>query len=222
MLIALRRLGCLAVLASLVVLAAGAILAGVGMLASLGASTHDTQLLPRLLVAVATCVTGLAAAALAVGGLTVMTVASDPGASVARLSAVLTPVWWRRFVVTCCGLSVVAVPAVPTAAITVAGAPPPAASGRGCPPACAASLDGLPLPDLPIAHQARPVIVRPVVVRPGDTLWDIAEQHLRADAPDAHVLELVGQIYRANRARIGPDSDLIFPGTHLTVPGGNT
>jgi hypothetical protein len=90
-------------------------------------------------------------------------------------------------------------------------------SATGCPPACAAGLDGLPLPDLPIAHDSRPV-----VVRPGDTLWGIAEQHLLPDAPDADVLELVGRIHRINRALIGPDPDLIFPGTHLTVPGGNT
>jgi LysM domain len=220
-LIALRRLGCLAVLAVLMALSAAVVLAGIGMLAPLEASAQDGELLPRLLVAVATCVAGLAGAALSVGGMAVVAAGSSTGRSVSRLSTALTPGWWRRLVVTCCGLGVVAVPAVPAAAEAVVGAPPLPAVGRGCPPVCAASLDGLPLPDLPIAHQARPVVV-PVVVRPGDTLWAIAEQHLRPGAPDAHVLELVGQIYRVNRARIGPDPDLIFPGTHLTVPGGNS
>jgi hypothetical protein len=32
----------------------------------------------------------------------------------------------------------------------------------------------------------------------------------------------VRRIHDGNRAAIGPDPDLIFPGTHLTVPGGNT
>jgi hypothetical protein len=56
-------------------------------------------------------------------------------------------------------------------------------------------------------------------VEPGDTLWDIAATHLEPteDSP-ARVHRYWQQIYRANRPAIGPDPDLIHPGTRLDVP----
>jgi hypothetical protein len=56
-------------------------------------------------------------------------------------------------------------------------------------------------------------------VEPGDTLWDIAATHLEptVDSP-AEVHRYWQQIYRANRPAIGPDPDLIHPGTRLDVP----
>jgi hypothetical protein len=56
-------------------------------------------------------------------------------------------------------------------------------------------------------------------VEPGDTLWDIAAAHLEPteDSP-AEVHRYWQQIYRANRPAIGPDPDLIHPGTRLDVP----
>jgi hypothetical protein len=56
-------------------------------------------------------------------------------------------------------------------------------------------------------------------VEPGDTLWDIAAAHLApAERSPANVHRYWRQIYRASRAAVGGDPDLIFPGTHLDVP----
>jgi nucleoid-associated protein YgaU len=56
------------------------------------------------------------------------------------------------------------------------------------------------------------------VVRPGDTLWAIAEQDLSAEAPAAVVAARWQQIYHANRTVIGADPDLLLPGTALSLP----
>ena len=56
-------------------------------------------------------------------------------------------------------------------------------------------------------------------VEPGDTLWDIAAAHLAPTARSpANVHRYWRQIYRASRAAVGGDPDLILPGTHLDVP----
>lgn len=55
-------------------------------------------------------------------------------------------------------------------------------------------------------------------VRPGDSLWSIAERHM----PGAEPTEIDAgwrRIHRANRAVIGPDPDLIIPGTTLRLTG---
>jgi nucleoid-associated protein YgaU len=60
---------------------------------------------------------------------------------------------------------------------------------------------------------------RTVVVRPGDSLWAIAQKLLgpRASAP-AVERKLVA-IWNLNAIRIGTgDPNLIFPGTHLRLP----
>ncbi len=59
---------------------------------------------------------------------------------------------------------------------------------------------------------------RQVRVRPGDSLWVIAEQRL---GPRATVVEIVGywhRIYDRNTDVIGPDPDLILPGQLLELP----
>jgi hypothetical protein len=58
-----------------------------------------------------------------------------------------------------------------------------------------------------------------VVVARGDTLWSIAARDLPAATPDAVIARRWRSIYAANRARIGPDPDLIVPGLHLRLPG---
>lgn len=84
---------------------------------------------------------------------------------------------------------------------------------------------GLPLPERaaitmpargPTDLQRRPGPT--TVVAPGDTLWSIAARSLPATAPDAVVARYWRAIYAANRARIGPDPDLIVPGLHLRLP----
>lgn len=61
-----------------------------------------------------------------------------------------------------------------------------------------------------------------VVVRPGDTLWGLAEQSLR-DAGDreptaAEVARAWPSWWSANREAVGADPDLLRPGTALTPP----
>ncbi|WP_298885731.1 LysM peptidoglycan-binding domain-containing protein [uncultured Serinicoccus sp.] len=58
-----------------------------------------------------------------------------------------------------------------------------------------------------------------VVVRRGDTLWDLAARHLGAQATSADIAQEWPRWYAANLATIGPDPDLILPGQELTVPG---
>lgn len=76
-------------------------------------------------------------------------------------------------------------------------------------------LSGLPLPDRAQgpAHPVR----RGVVVRPGDSLWTLAERDLPAAAPDRLVSDRWHEIYRRNRGVIGPDPDLIHPGQVLEI-----
>lgn len=58
-----------------------------------------------------------------------------------------------------------------------------------------------------------------VVVRRGDTLWDLAARHLGPEATDADVAEEWPRWYAANRDVLGEDPDLILPGQRLLVPG---
>lgn len=61
-----------------------------------------------------------------------------------------------------------------------------------------------------------------VVVQPGDTLWGLAEQALRATASappsDTAVAHAWPAWWAANRQVIGEDPDLILPGTVLSPP----
>ncbi|WP_022924164.1 LysM peptidoglycan-binding domain-containing protein [Serinicoccus marinus] len=57
------------------------------------------------------------------------------------------------------------------------------------------------------------------VVRRGDTLWDLAQRHLGADATAVQVAQEWPRWYAANRGVIGPDPDLLLPGQELVVPG---
>lgn len=57
-----------------------------------------------------------------------------------------------------------------------------------------------------------------VVVRRGDTLWDLAAAHLGPDASDAEIATEWQHWYLENRLVIGHDPDLILPGQVLTIP----
>jgi nucleoid-associated protein YgaU len=57
-----------------------------------------------------------------------------------------------------------------------------------------------------------------VVVRRGDTLWDIAARHLAPGANDAQVAAAWPRWHAANRSTIGPDPNLILPGQRLHRP----
>lgn len=84
----------------------------------------------------------------------------------------------------------------------------------------AAVLSGLPLPVRAVAPartSASPT-GRTVVVRPGDSLWSIAQRDLPAGASDRAVARHWHAVYATNRGEIGPDPDLIEPGQHLHLP----
>jgi len=59
-----------------------------------------------------------------------------------------------------------------------------------------------------------------VVVRRGDTLWDIAARHLGGSATNAEIAHEWPRWHAANRAIIGDDPDHIRPGQRLTPPTG--
>jgi len=152
---------------------------------------------------------------------TVLLVPLERGrAPMPTLSRLTGPPWWRRALVAACGLSL----AAPVAANAVP-------HRDQLPDACAITcrtgdqgtsvLAGLAFPDLPgaaVGAASAPPELRPV--RRGDSLWRIARDELAPSAPDSAVCGEVAAIYAANRALIGPDPDLILPGTQLTLPGG--
>jgi LysM repeat protein len=57
-----------------------------------------------------------------------------------------------------------------------------------------------------------------VVVRPGDTLWSISEEHLGPNATPQRIAAEVERIYALNRDRIGSDPNLIASGQELSLP----
>ena len=61
-----------------------------------------------------------------------------------------------------------------------------------------------------------------VVVRPGDSLWRIAERELGSHATDAEIAERWPAWYAANRRLIGVDPDLVLPGQVLRTPAAAT
>ena len=56
------------------------------------------------------------------------------------------------------------------------------------------------------------------VVQHGDTLWGLAAAELGPDATDSAIAARWPQWYAANRALIGPDPDLLYPGQVLRIP----
>jgi nucleoid-associated protein YgaU len=63
--------------------------------------------------------------------------------------------------------------------------------------------------------------VRPetsVVVRRGDTIWDITARHLGPAATDAEIAQAWPAWFAANRDVIGPDPDRLQPGQRLSPP----
>jgi hypothetical protein len=131
-------------------------------------------------------------------------------APLARLEARSCPTLVRHLVTAALGLAMTAGVAGPVAA-------DPSGAGR---------LDGLAVPDrtsgaVPAgpAHGAvSPPPTRTVEVRPGDSLWSMATHLLPAGATDRQVTDAWRRLFRANTARVGPDPDLILPGTRLVVP----
>jgi len=127
----------------------------------------------------------------------------------ACLARGLGPRWVRSLTLAALGLVVTQGPCV--------AAPPPVG------PPDVTDLQGLPLPDRPVARVAAVTdaphrAMRSLTVRGGDSLWSIAAGLLPPAAPDAVVDRAWRRIATVNAEVLGPDLDLIFPGTTLRVP----
>jgi LysM domain len=132
------------------------------------------------------------------------------------LATWVTPALLRRLLTVACGAAVLTAPATAPAVETTTGtsAAPP------CRPLCGPPSGHLPAPLRPAPHpRPHPPQVAPaLVVRPGDSLWAIATEYLPGRPSDAHTATAWPLWFRLNRARLGPDPDLIHPGTRLRVP----
>jgi len=135
-----------------------------------------------------------------------------------RVRAPGVPGWARRLVLVVCGAAVLA-------------AAPPAVAEEG--PRERPVLEGLPLPEraegrsvseLVATAIAETSLARPGpgrhLVRPGDSLWSVAEAALRDSGAPPTAAELAAywpRIYALNRDVIGPDPDLLRPGQLLRL-----
>lgn len=157
------------------------------------------------------------------------------GRAAAALARRVAPAAVRRGVELALGLTVTLSPlAAAPAAASVAGTEPgPAAAGRAEEPAPDLDWPTVPGPaaDPPTAPSVSPPNRRAgpgpeptatVVVRPGDTLWALAEASLQRTGTrrptDGQVAVAWPLWWSENRHVIGPDPDLIRPGTALRVP----
>ena len=102
-------------------------------------------------------------------------------------------------------------------AATSATAHPSSRPGR---PQTSAAPSASPAPAKPSTAQTpnttAAVTDQPYVVRTGDTLWDIAADHLD-DATNAEITAAWKAIWRANSAVIGEEPGLIHPGQQLDL-----
>lgn len=160
------------------------------------------------------------------GWLTVLTVLLVIDARRGRASSRLgCPEWLRRVTWAACGVGVAAAITSPAQAVTQADAD---ALGALKAPAL---LGGLAYPDRPVdaegisqATQRNPSPMvttagaRQHVVQRGDTLWAIAASTLSPQTGVADVDDRWRRIFADNASILGPDPDLIHPGTVLTVP----
>ena len=140
----------------------------------------------------------------------------------------LAPQRTRRALAGLLGLGALAIPAatLPAEATRLESTPEVASAGirwgQFHSRAPGAIVQGLPLPDRPTglmpartAHSRHP---QTVVVAPGDTLWAIAARALGPNASTTAIAKAWPAWYAANRSAIGPDPDLILPGTVLRPP----
>jgi hypothetical protein len=124
----------------------------------------------------------------------------------------------RRFLLAGCGVAVATGVAGPALAAGGHAADAGAADApRITRPLAGGGLRGLTLPDRLTAGGRNPQ-PSTLVVRPGDSLWSLARRQLPEDATDRAVAVHCRALYRANADRLGPDPDLIFPGTRLVLP----
>jgi hypothetical protein len=128
------------------------------------------------------------------------------------------PVFVRRATLAMCGVAL-------TGGVTGILSGPALAAGSDAGPDLAPQLTGLRLPErvavAPLApgdEQSTSTAQSTVLVEPGDTLWQIAADHLGDDATDVETARAWPAIYALNRDLIGPDPGHIEPGQRLRMP----
>jgi nucleoid-associated protein YgaU len=156
-----------------------------------------------------------------------------------RLARAITPLAVRRLAALLLGAGLVGAPvvlALPAQAdrtVTTATAQASPAEPPVDVPALERWTPDRPAPPVvsprhPVAEPLALLVSRPhpgrtvsdhVVVRRGDTLWDIAARALGTGASDADIAASWPRWHAANRSTIGPDPDLILPGQLLRPPG---
>lgn len=171
-----------------------------------------------------------------------VTVATLPGAcgrAGQRVAAAWSPVLLRGLVRAALGLTVAGGPLVagtaafadppifPTldrvVATAVAPSPPPVRTAP-VPTREPARVPTRPAPTTPTTPATPATPTTPsapsmvVIVRTGDTLWDIAARHLPPGHTDADIARSWPRWYAANRSVIGPDAGQIHPGQRLVAP----
>lgn len=133
----------------------------------------------------------------------------------------------RRVVALALGLTVVLGVSGTAQAASVLPTPPAAAASLDWPRAPAAAGPTLDWPAVgesadaatgaPGGDPTRPT-GETVLVRPGDSLWRLAAEHLPAGAPAAAVAAAWPTWWSANRQLLGDEPDLLQPGSRLVVP----
>lgn len=176
------------------------------------------------LAALAGALLWLAALWLAAGlAATLLGVLPGPAGGLARAIAGRTvPAALRRAILAAAGASLVISPLTCTPAVAAGGiasqptiASQPAPGWPADPPAPSWPLDP--------AEPARPAEpAEPVIVRPGQSLWTITADQLGPRATNSQISLEWPYWYRANRAAIGADPNLLRPGTELIAPSGRT
>lgn len=153
-----------------------------------------------------------------------------PGAAgvlAGRVAERVTPVALREVVRVALGLSVVVGP-VTTALPAAWASESPQPQGEVGPELPTVGRPAIGAPNEPPAARVtlgtRPVVPpreprdQEVVVRRGDTLWEIAARHLGHGVDDSEVAAEWPRWWQANRLVIGSDPDLILPGMRLRPP----
>jgi nucleoid-associated protein YgaU len=140
----------------------------------------------------------------------------------------LTPVALRRLVAAATSTSILLSPATALATPSGGGSPAPAAATSipavGWPTDPGPASHPVPVP--PASPSAQPDAERAtgpdnaglLRVGAGDSLWSIAAHRLGPTATRAQIQREWPRWYTANRPLIGPDPNLIRPGTSLRIP----
>lgn len=195
-------------------------------LAAARAGVADFDMLVGLTAALAAG-TVLGWVVLVVAATALSAVPGAAGVLAGRVADRVTPLALQEVVRVALGVSVVMAPV--TAALPSAWASespqPQAEVSRRVPSIGRPALDAPDRPPVARAPRAQHEVITPeqrrelcVVVRRGDTLWEIAARHLGPGVTDLEVAAEWPRWWRANRLVIGSDPHLILPGMRLRPP----